>query len=81
MVFLFSDDVERLRAGGTEGGCFEILLILPSVKLLDVVVATVERTDALLDSERPRIGPGRLGGGGGGGYGNSDLLAGTEEGW
>lgn len=85
LVVLFSDDVERLRVGGTGGHCFETLLTLSSVKLLDAGVATVERADALLDPERRRIGPGRLGGGGGGGSfspgGNSDLLAGTEEGW
>ena len=75
---LFADEVERFRVGGTGGRCLETLLMLSSVKLLDVGVATIERAEALLDSERPRIGPGRLGGGGGGaGFGPSgytDLL-------
>ena len=84
LIDLFADEVERLRVGGTGGRCLETLLMLSSVKLLDVGVATVEIADALLDSESPRLGSGRLGGGSGGGSfgpdGNIDLLAGTEEG-
>lgn len=57
--------------------------MLSSVKLLEVGVATVDIADALLDSERPRTSPGRLGGGGGGCFGPNGvptLLLSSEEG-
>ena len=49
--------------------------MLSSVKLLDVGVAIVDMAEALLDSERPRTGPGRLGGGGGGCLGPKGITA------
>ena len=71
----FVDEVERLRVGGTGGRCFWTLLTLSSVKLLDVGVGIGDMADALLDSERPRTGPGRLGGGGGGCLGPDGITA------
>ena len=80
----FVDEVERLRVGGTGGRCFWTLLMLSSVKLLDVGVAIIDMADALLDSEISRTGPGRLGGGGGGCFGPNGitaLLFSTGDGW
>ena len=71
----FVDEVERLRVGGIGGRCFWTLFMLSSVKLLDVGVAIGDMADALLDSERPRTGPGRLGGGGGGCLGPNGLIS------